>query len=101
MIRQSVADFVSLGPLPSEDEATADGLVHLEKAYRGIERPVSDSEARLLCQCFGPDDCFGLTSSLLHLIETAPGWPLTDCLNTLETEGVRELRQRARRSGLM
>ncbi|MDB6032726.1 MAG: hypothetical protein JWM16_3064, partial [Verrucomicrobiales bacterium] len=33
-----------------------------------------------LVKVFGPDDYYGLAWSLLHLIESAPGWPLADCL---------------------
>ena len=34
---------------------------------------MTDEEAKLLLGSFGPDDCFGLAWTLLHLIETAPG----------------------------
>jgi hypothetical protein len=33
---------------------------------------VTDDEARALATAFGPDECFGLAWTLLHLIETAP-----------------------------
>jgi len=38
-----------------------------------VKTPVSDDEARALVRVFGPDDCFGLAWTLLHLIETAHG----------------------------
>ena len=41
---------------------------------------ISDAEVRSLVHLFGPDECYGLAWTLLHLIETAPGWPLHDCL---------------------
>jgi hypothetical protein len=41
---------------------------------------ISDAEVRGLVHLFGPDECYGLAWTLLHLIETAPGWPLHDCL---------------------
>jgi hypothetical protein len=43
-----------------------DGL--LEK----ITKPVSDEEAQALLDPFGPDDCFGMAWTVLHMIETAP-----------------------------
>jgi hypothetical protein len=37
-----------------------------------ISRPVTAEEAKALVACFGPDDCYGVAWSLLHLIETGP-----------------------------
>lgn len=51
--------------------------------------------ARALVQLFGPDDCFGLAWSLLHLIETLPGWPSEDTLKGLHGEWIDRLRERA------
>jgi hypothetical protein len=70
-IRLEVRQFVEAGPLPSEDAEQAaidDALQRLER----ISRPVTDDEAQILATCFGPDDCFGLAWTLLHLIESAP-----------------------------
>ena len=59
-------------------------------------RPVTDDEAALLIRCFGPDDCFGLAWTLLHLIETAPGrLPLKAEPSPAENEWVRRLWDRA------
>ncbi|WP_405858249.1 hypothetical protein OG407_14540 [Streptomyces sp. NBC_01515] len=33
--------------------------------------------ARALVACFGPDDCYGVAWTLLHLIETGPNPALT------------------------
>lgn len=44
---------------------------------------------------FGPDGCYGLASSVMHLIETAPGWPLTECQLQLNNEWKIELGSRA------
>jgi hypothetical protein len=40
---------------------------------------------------FGPDDCFGLEWSLVGLVETAPGWPLADCLENTDNEWIQGL----------
>ncbi|MDZ5443990.1 hypothetical protein U2F26_14790 [Micromonospora sp. 4G57] len=74
MIRREVSALVRLGPLPSEeDDSESDEkfkertrLLHL------IQPPVSDEEAQLLIRLFGVDNCFGLSWTLLHLVESAP-----------------------------
>ena len=40
--------------------------------YQSVKPPVTDEEAEELVECFGPDDCFGLAWSLVHLVETSP-----------------------------
>lgn len=37
-----------------------------------ISKPVTEQEAAALVTCFGPDDCYGVAWTLLHLIETSP-----------------------------
>lgn len=44
-----------------------------EGRLRAISGPVTPEEAAALATCFGPDDCYGVAWTLLHLIETAPG----------------------------
>ncbi|MCQ8120015.1 hypothetical protein, partial [Methylomonas rosea] len=66
-----------------------------------VTKPVSNEEARALVKLFGPDGCFGLAWSILHLIESAPSWPLTDCLVNSSNEWVALLRDRATRGGLL
>jgi len=98
-MRPEIANLVQLGTLPSEHGASPELIQQLEQYYRAISRPVSDEEARALVALFGNDGCFGLASSLVHLIETAPGWPLVDCLANTNNKWVAELRQRALRGG--
>lgn len=71
-IRREVQDLVNAGPFPSE-EATEEEVTETQCLLEQITRPVSDEEAQVLTTIFGPDDCFGLSWTLLHLIETAPG----------------------------
>jgi hypothetical protein len=72
-IRKEVREFVGRGPLPDSKSASVEHLRELQEALEAITAPVTDDEAALLTTAFGPDDCFGLAWTLLHLIETAPG----------------------------
>ena len=74
-LRKVVEDFIELGPLPDSSAATEEDLDRREALLRAIAAPVSDEEAVALHGSFGPDGCYGLAWSLLHLVETAPGRP--------------------------
>ncbi len=89
---------MKLGPLPAEREASVEQLKAYEVLLHGITKPITDEEARSVACLFGPDGCFGLAWTLLHLVESAPGWPLQDCLAS-DGEWTRQLRDRARRGG--
>jgi hypothetical protein len=91
MIRPAVQAFVDAAPLPDSREANEDHLFELEKLLDAIERPVTTEEAAFLMQAFGPDDCFGLAWSLLHLIETAPESPLREAPPDDASEWVQRL----------
>ena len=86
MIRREVSTLAGLSPLPSAQRADGDVLLQQERLLGAIKKPVSDDEARVLIKLFGPDDCYGLAWALLLLIESAPGWPLVDCLTNLDNE---------------
>jgi hypothetical protein len=79
-MRTSVINLVSLGRLPEERTAAVPQLQAFEAALKAIERPVTDEEAMSLLQVLPSteESCFGLAWSVLHLIETAPGWPLKE-----------------------
>ena len=99
-VRKEVKEFVSRGPLPSPDEAQEEHLAVLSALLGQISPPVSVEEAALLMHSFGPDECFGLAWTVLHLIETAPGGaPIdTDAPPTDANEWVLTLWQRAHRT---
>lgn len=105
MVRDEILQLQALGAMPSEIEMI--GNVQVVKAYQdlleAITRPVTDDEARILMGLFGEDgdSCFGLKWSVLHLVETAPGWPLMDCLPDIENEWIQRLRNRLRNAGLL
>ncbi|MFI7316760.1 hypothetical protein [Streptomyces venezuelae] len=71
-MRPEVQSFVADGPLPDWD-ATEEEIDRRERRLAAISRPVTREEAAALATCFGPDDCYGVAWTLLHLIETAPG----------------------------
>ncbi|WGS87728.1 hypothetical protein [Methylomonas sp. UP202] len=101
-MRPEIQQLIDLGPLPPEAEASLGYLREAEGLLRAIEKPLSDEEARNLISLFGPpDSCYGFAWSLLHLIETAPSWPMADCLENPKNEWVSSLRDRAVRRGFL
>ena len=70
-VRQAVRELVSAGTFPTED-ASVEEIAETQRLLECIEMPISDEEAQLLLMAFGPDNCFGLAWTLLHLIESAP-----------------------------
>ena len=93
-MQPAVERLVEIGPLPSSSAAIVPRLQELEALLAKVQTPVTDNDARALVRLFGSDDCFGLAWSLLHLIETAPGWPIADALHDLDGEWINRLRER-------
>lgn len=54
--------------LAASGEAQLATITQLE----AITKPVTGEEAAALVSCLGPDDCYGVAWTLLHLIETGP-----------------------------
>ena len=79
-MRTSVINLASLGRLPEERSAAVPQLQAFEAALKAIEPPVTDEEAMSLLQALPntEESCFVLAWSVLHLIETAPGWPIKE-----------------------
>jgi hypothetical protein len=111
MIRDAILQLQQLGPLPlysDLDGMEFDTGMYLLEQYgvllKAIVRPVTNDEARILVTLFprGEDDCYEMAWPLLHLIETAPGWPLEDCLQDETNDWIKRLNLRienARRWG--
>jgi hypothetical protein len=93
-MRKEVSDLVALGPWPAQESIADDDLERREQLLTTISPPVTDDEARELVTLFGPDDFYGGAWSLVHLIESAPGWPLEDALTNKDNEWIQRLRQR-------
>jgi hypothetical protein len=82
MARQPIiAQLAKHGPLPSAAERDVAKVRQVQTLLMQIDQPISNDDARILVTLFGPDDAFGLAWTLVHLIETAPDWPLWDVLN--------------------
>jgi hypothetical protein len=96
-MRTSVTNIVSLGRLPEERSASVAQLQAFEAALSSIERPVTDEEAMSLLQVLPntEESCFGLAWSVLHLIETAPGWPLKEAKLQCSNPWVASMLERA------
>lgn len=94
-MQQAISALLGLGRLPSSPTATVPTMQEFEVQLSKVQTPVTDEEACALVRLFGPDDCFGLAWTLLHLIETAPGWPVQGALDGLEGEWIDRLRERA------
>jgi hypothetical protein len=94
MAQFPVDQLKHLGPLPSCNDEEAD-IEAYERLLSQVVRPVSDEEAKILLSLFGPDDCYGMAWTLVHLIETAPHWPLRELLSDETNEWMRLLRLRA------
>lgn len=95
LVRNIVAEFVRLSSLPDSSASEAVVAAHQDLLKR-ITAPVSDEEAVLLARCFGPDDCYGLAWTLLHLIESAPGGsPIKAEPDEADNEWIRRLWHRS------
>lgn len=94
-MQQAISALLGHGPLPNSVTATVLTMQALEEELLKVQTPVTDEEARALVKLFGPDDCFGLAWTVLHLIETAPSWPIEGALDGLEGEWIDRLRERA------
>lgn len=96
-VREEIQAIGELGRLPAEQNTDFELLKKFDELHRKIIPPVTDQEARILIKVFDKDGCFGIASSIMHLIETAPGWPLEDCLTDLENEWILEMKERSLR----
>jgi len=94
-MQQPIEVLVRLGPFPSYASATPSQVQAIEAQLAKVTAPITDEEACALAKLFGPDDCFGMEWTLLHLIETAPGWPIEEALHDIDGEWIDRLRERA------
>jgi hypothetical protein len=91
-MRETVENFLARGPLPCE-AAPPEQIKRHQDALQAITQPVSLPEANALAQMFGPDDCFGLAWTLVHLIESAPGWASEGHIPDGTAPGLQHLRR--------
>lgn len=79
-MRNEIEALLALGSFPADVDASDDDVAIRAKLLSDVEPPVSDEEAKALLRLLGPDTFYGLSWTLVHLIESAPGWPLWDSL---------------------
>lgn len=76
-MRPEVQALVADGTLPDWD-ASEEEIDRRDKQLRAISRPVMAEEAQALAACFGPDDCYGVAWTLVHLsrrvLDGCPQW---------------------------
>lgn len=94
-MQSAIVELSKMGSLPSSANLDVVKLEKFQALLTAVQQPVSDEEACVLVRLFGSDECFGLAWSLIHLIETAPGWPIFGCLSGLENEWIDKLKERA------
>lgn len=86
-VRDAVAALASLGPLPTEAMALSEAtkLDRWEELIGLVSTPLSDPEAMVLGALFPPDesDAFGAAWALVHLMESAPSWPIREALSVV------------------
>ncbi|MET8827268.1 hypothetical protein ABZX40_14920 [Streptomyces sp. NPDC004610] len=99
-MRSEVQTFVADGPLPGWDDDEEE-IDRRDRQLRAIRRPVTGEEAKALLSCFGPDDCYGIAWTLLHLIETGPNPVLGADPGPDANEWHQRLYNRAANSGLI
>lgn len=94
-MQPAISALLALGTLPSSATTSIPTMQAFEEQFAKVQTPITDEEACALVKLFGPDDCFGLSWTLLHLIEAAPGWPVEGAFDGLEGEWIDRLRERA------
>jgi hypothetical protein len=81
-LRPSVAELVALGRMPTDQQADAEPVkadrweAVVGELYAAGD--VTDAEAAALVQLLPEDDSdsYGVAWTLVHVIESAPGWPV-------------------------
>jgi hypothetical protein len=103
-MRPEIIELERLRRMPDETTVLREGLNEMVGNYEpllgSIREPVTDEDARVLVNPFGagPDSLFGLAWAVLHLVESAPRWPLADCLTYTESQWIPRLSRRVENS---
>ncbi|ADV62992.1 hypothetical protein Isop_2418 [Isosphaera pallida ATCC 43644] len=95
-MRPEIHQLVGKGRLPSSTSSIPI-IEEWQTALEKIKPPLSDEEAVALSKLFpnSEDECFGLAWTLVHLVETAPSWPIQACLQDKSNPWIVRLRQAA------
>lgn len=100
-MRSEIEKLIELGKLPNSSSVDIDRLEKQQQLISCLVLPATNDEACAAINLLGDDECFGLAWSLLHFIESAPGWPIDMCLQDIENVWVIRLRERAYNAGLL
>lgn len=102
-VRKEILELKKMGTLPLESSYDVALIGNYQNLLHSVIRPVTDDEARILVTLFdrSDDSCFGLADAMLHLIETASGWPLKDCLLSNENYWVLQMKRRCINAGIV
>ncbi len=97
-LRPEVSQLVGRGRLPSSNSAIPT-IQAWQEALEKIKPPVSDAEATALITLLpaNDDECYGLAWTLVHIIESAPNWPLQDHLQDTTNPWIARLRRAGER----
>jgi hypothetical protein len=94
-MRSELEQLLSLGPLTSEFAPDVALLEQQENLVLALTAPATDEEARAAMALFGADGCFGLAWAVLHFVESAPGWPIRECMADESSYWVGVMRERS------
>ncbi len=97
-MRHEVRRLVEIGPFPPEEETTDDEVEQFERALLALPEPLTDPEAAALLSVFGGDDYYGLATTLVRVIETAPNLPPDITSRTHANRWIALLHERAERA---
>jgi hypothetical protein len=79
-MRSAAIDLINMGVFPSETDLDVVKVQKIQDLLEAVKPPLTNHEAKEFIKLFGNDSCFGLAWTLLHLIESAPDWPIKECL---------------------
>ena len=98
-MRIELRQLLALGPFSSESDAALDILEQQDALVRALEAPATEEEARAAMSLFGADSCFGLAWGVVHFVESAPSWPIWECLADDASYWAGVMRERSRNAG--
>lgn len=94
-VRQSINELSKLGRFPADNEEISnEKMSEYVSLIRGIKPPVTNEESIILCGLLGEDDFYGAAWTVLHLLETAPQWPIEEGIQEASPSWQEILRQR-------
>ena len=90
-----VDKLVDVGRLPASDRVDKDYLESFQALLREIDGDLDKSDSIRILQLLGPDDCFGLAWSIVHIAENCSEWPFFSEMSGVDPGWVRILEERS------